>query len=1090
MAEPTTQPAPSSPDGPPPLPGRRRSAWWVEAGLEAVSLSMLGVIAVGLLIHGGRREISRDLAQSWLRTHGVDAVITVDDLDASGFTGSVRLGPRNDPSFTAERIEVAYDLRAPWMAGAKLGSGLALETRALRLVRPRLKARLTDRGLDLGPLQPLVNDLLKAPRRSGPGGPAILVENARLDLRTPGGLVRLTGDASLDNGQLLRLDGRLGRARYVTDQLLVEARGALLTARKRGDRLALTARFDLDALVAETVELEDAQGQIDAEIAYPDLTTRSARGPAELRAMIKAGSTRTAAIRSDRAAASLALIGTLDGSLTQPRFSGRMVGEAHGQALQAPGLEAREIGLGLDFDQVVAERLDGRIAARGRGQVQAEAGQALAGGIALREAAGQLQLSDLSLAAEPDGLRASGPLALQLGASRAARGSLALTSLVVEARGRTDGLLRRPDLNLTGSAEADSGLSRPDAERLAGALPDPADARAATQALQTFALKAPGLSLTLGDGRTRLGLSRPISLNAAPGVRASLAAPRGPLLDAADGRMHGNLVASLSGGGLPSLDLEVPDWRWDGLVLSAPLALAGDQFDIAPLQGLAGRVEGLAKVSGSRATFTLARCQPLTAVRLRMGDTPLSHPGATLCPGSGPLLTVEGGLWTTAARFSDLTVSLDEAQAAVEGGAGSLSADNAGGPMRAEVRLDQGTLRDVAEGRRFNPIRTTGRLALSNGLWTGGLDAATPLGQPLGRITLRHDVAQARGRAELDASRLAFQPDGLQPGELSPLAAGARQATGPASLTGLFVWDADGMRSSGRLSVGPLDFTSPIGVVADLQGKIDFTSLAPLVSAPDQRLRVSRIDAFVPLDGFAAAFRLGSEALQIDSAVFEAAKGRVSIEPTEVSLEPGRPIRGVIVVQHMDLGELIAASSLVEKIQLDAVVDGRLPFELGPKGFRLLEGRITAIQPGRLALSRAALSGVQAGVQAPGGDSPGAPAPAAAPVNAIQDFAYQAMENLSFTTLEASVNSTDQGRLAILFHIKGEHDPKVAEKARIGLLDLLRGKAFNKRIALPARTPVDLTLDTSLNLDDLLAAWRRAYRGEDPNETRSDPVQP
>jgi CRP-like cAMP-binding protein len=119
------------------------------------------------------------------------------------------------------------------------------------------------------------------------------------------------------------------------------------------------------------------------------------------------------------------------------------------------------------------------------------------------------------------------------------------------------------------------------------------------------------------------------------------------------------------------------------------------------------------------------------------------------------------------------------------------------------------------------------------------------------------------------------------------------------------------------------------------------------------------------------------------------------------------------------------------------------------------------------------------------------------PVNAIQDFAYQAMENLAFDQLEAGVNSTDKGRLGILFHIKGEHDPKVAEKARVGLFDLLRGQAFNKRIALPAKTPVDLTLDTSLNFDELLAAWRRSFAEEEASATqprsepaRSGPVQP
>jgi hypothetical protein len=115
------------------------------------------------------------------------------------------------------------------------------------------------------------------------------------------------------------------------------------------------------------------------------------------------------------------------------------------------------------------------------------------------------------------------------------------------------------------------------------------------------------------------------------------------------------------------------------------------------------------------------------------------------------------------------------------------------------------------------------------------------------------------------------------------------------------------------------------------------------------------------------------------------------------------------------------------------------------------------------------------------------------------------MENLRFEMLEAKVNSTDKGQLGILFHIKGEHDPKVAEKAKIGLLELLRGTAFQRRIPLPAKTPVDLTLDSSLNFDELLAGWKRAWQDAQsqapppaapPVETppppppRSDGVQP
>ena len=44
-------------------------------------------------------------------------------------------------------------------------------------------------------------------------------------------------------------------------------------------------------------------------------------------------------------------------------------------------------------------------------------------------------------------------------------------------------------------------------------------------------------------------------------------------------------------------------------------------------------------------------------------------------------------------------------------------------------------------------------------------------------------------------------------------------------------------------------------------------------------------------------------------------------------------------------------------------------------------------------------------------------------VNAFSEFAYQAMENLAFQSLDATINSLPRGRLGILFHIKGENAP-------------------------------------------------------------------
>jgi hypothetical protein len=66
--------------------------------------------------------------------------------------------------------------------------------------------------------------------------------------------------------------------------------------------------------------------------------------------------------------------------------------------------------------------------------------------------------------------------------------------------------------------------------------------------------------------------------------------------------------------------------------------------------------------------------------------------------------------------------------------------------------------------------------------------------------------------------------------------------------------------------------------------------------------------------------------------------------------------------------------------------------------------------------------------------------------------------------------------LGLVFQIKGRHDPEVAERARLTIMDVLRGRAFERRIPLPKGTPIDLTLDSSLNFDELMQAYADAWR--------------
>jgi hypothetical protein len=1052
----------------------------LDLGLEAVSLSMLAFIATGLVVWSGRREISRELAEAWLRDHGIEAAVELDDLDATGFTGKVRLGSRDNPVFAADRLEVAYDLSAPWN-GQKFG----IQTKAVRLVRPRILASIDDKGqVRFGALQPLLDEFLKSPKTSNAPGPAVLVEDARLDLVTPGGRARITGDASLDDGQLLRFDGRLAPLHYAVRDLAIDAKGATVSARKRGDRLTIDVSMAIDSLEAQTADLAETTARLTADLPYPDLAKMTASGPLEARLILRAEDGRFGDAQGEAVTGDLSLTGRLDGGLDSFAFLGRGRAALRGERVSAPSLDARDASLTLDLARIAGGRQDGRLTLRGATTAELRAGEAVAAGTALRAVRARATSDNLGLVADTTGASINGPLKIEAGADRLAAGALALASAKLNASGRIDQSAKGLFLTLNGAAGGRSAISGPDAERLAALIPNPDYAKPLSQALRTFDLALPAVGLEVSGARTKVTLSREARLSAANGVVLTAAAPKGLLLDAGPDGARGALQASLSGGGLPVVRIAASDWRASGGVMASPLTIATEGFDLPPIQGVTGAIAGQARIAGGRFTLTMPKCAPITAKAYALGDAPVTAIKGTLCPAKAPLVTAGANGWSAALRFQDAEGELAVAQAKLQGIKGEATLGGAGGFDRASVQVASAAVTDAAPDRRFNAILAKGGLTLSGGLWSGTFQAATPVGTPLGEIRLRHVVATGVGQADIDASKLAFAKGGLQPADLSPLAALATDAQGPASFTGVFAWNAQGATSRGHLVANRIDFTSPIGFVATLDGAVDFDSLAPLTTAPGQTLKIVKIDSIVPLTAVESVFQLAAESIKVSKATFQAAKGRISIEPIDVPLAMDKTISGVIVIEHLDLGEVIAASSLAEKVKVEAVVDGRLPFTFGPEGLRFHEGKITAIQPGRVELSRAALTGVAASPA----DSPGAPPAAPAQVNAIQDFAYQAMENLAFDQLEAGVNSTDNGRLSILFHIKGQHDPKVAEKARVGILDLLRGRAFDKRIALPAKTPVDLTLDTSLNFDELLNAWKLAF--SKPAQTRSGAVQP
>jgi hypothetical protein len=257
-----------------------------------------------------------------------------------------------------------------------------------------------------------------------------------------------------------------------------------------------------------------------------------------------------------------------------------------------------------------------------------------------------------------------------------------------------------------------------------------------------------------------------------------------------------------------------------------------------------------------------------------------------------------------------------------------------------------------------------------------------------------------------------------------------------------------------------MDLQSPFGPVRQLKTDLTFTSLMPVALRPAQAVTVDRIDIAVPLEQVSATFSYTPEAVQIDAATASVAQGRATLDPMIYTLAPGATSRGTLRLQSINAQALVEAAGLTDRMTIEARISGAVPFTLGPDGARFVDGHIAATAPGKLSIKREALTA-----------SVGTGAEGQAPPNAVQDFAYQALEHLAFERLEGVVNSQPMGRLGLLLHVVGQNDPPQAEEARVGVLALLRGQAFDKPLPLPKGTPIDLTLDTSVYFDELLDSY-------------------
>lgn len=899
-------------------------------------------------------------------------------------------------------------------------SGVRVVSVTLR--KPVLRVSYRKGRLGFGRLDPLVQDILRQPPSETL--PQFTVKGGVLDLTTDYGPVRLTGDVRFDENRLQRLTASTGPVRLKGPDFAIDAAAARLSTITRAGAVDVTLTGDLSQVDWRDNMLRGSRVNLTAQVPYPDLRKARLDGPVSARVRIDSD----ALVRPGQ---------RLDGA--------RLIADLNGQA--AGG---------------VAD-----LSVRAVGTAELAAASGTVGGAAVKTVRATARAGDLAWTRK-GGDRLAGTLTVAGGAETLSAGELSLSAMTVRGAG---------PVTLAGSgATARMALSADlrGAWQGGGAVTalDTAQVAAIKRAVRGFRLSVPDAALSYGEGLS-VRLGRPATLIPDRGGVVRLSPVGGRPVVGPEG---GAFRLATEGGGLPAVDADIARVAFrDGAMTANGRLRAG--VSAGPVEGGVVDAAGRVVMAAGELRFQPDRCVALKATRLEFGANDIEAPSARLCAEGGPLFTANEGDWRLAGRLEAVTAQAAFAQARVDGGTATVLATSRKGRLDVRTRGLSARLRDMAPEARFNPLVLSGDAALADFVWTANLTARLPGGPPIGEVKVTHDTGLGFGLALLDTGMLRFAPEGLQPIQLSPLAAAVGSpAVGGARFQGRFEWARQGASSRGVLTVPGLDFQSAAGPVTGLRGEILFTSLAPLVAAPGQELVIDRVESVLSFTDLRARFGLADNLLKIAGGEASVGGGKIRVESLEYPLVPDAPTRGVLVLEGVQLHDLVEASPFGDKVELDARVSGRMSFETRDGRLRITGGDLKAIQPGRISIDRAALTGVQAD---------GA-APAAATANdTFTDFAYQAMENLAFQTLDASLASREDGRLGVLFHIVGRHDPPQEQRIRLSVIDILQKRFIGRKLPLPSGTGVNLTLDTSLNLDDLLADYAeyRKLHG-------SGPVQP
>lgn len=375
----------------------------------------------------------------------------------------------------------------------------------------------------------------------------------------------------------------------------------------------------------------------------------------------------------------------------------------------------------------------------------------------------------------------------------------------------------------------------------------------------------------------------------------------------------------------------------------APMLAMRDSLRIAARAGaveLAGTL-GESPVTLSASGVVLRYPQPFAvenlAVRIGTGNREVRLAAASL---TGSLSGAMAGEFTGGtARLAPVPLDLD----AISGR--WAYADGA-------LRLTEGafTLSDrPAEGEaRFVPLVAAGAaLTLVDNRITADAELRhRESGHNIAAVSILHDLGTGGGRARLNVPALVFDKR-FQPDDLTPLAKGVvALANGTITGTGLIDWRGETVTSSGTFATKGFDFAAAFGPVRGLSGKVAFTDLLNLTTAPDQVVTIAAINPGVEVTEGQVQFELKDAVLlSLEDARFPFMGGTLTMRPLTMDFSQPEQRRYIFDISGLDAAKFVAQMELTN-LSATGVFDGTVPVVFDKDGNGRIAGGVLVARPG------------------------------------------------------------------------------------------------------------------------------------------------